>query len=90
MNLIATAHDMKVTLNGVTATIRPGGWPAAIAKVEWFGAGGLLTFADGSQLRFNDESLLFPLVVAWRAAQERQKKRPWYKRWFDFSLPMAF
>lgn len=82
MNLVATAHDKRVTINGRSVVIAAGGWPADVAKVEWFGQAGVVTFADGSAERFTDDAMLVPLIVAWRVAGDRaaQKKMGWREK----------
>ena len=75
MNLVATASDMRVTINGRSAAISPGGWPPEVARVEWFGLGGVLTLIDGSTVKLTDDAMLVPLIVAWRTACNREAEK---------------
>lgn len=85
MNLVATASDKRVVIDGRGVVISPGGWPEAVAKVEWFGMGGVVTLVDGTAIQFTDDTMLVPLVIAWRVAseRERQKRLPWYRKLFS-------
>ena len=78
MNLTATAADKRVVIDGAVAFLAPGGWPPEVVKVEWFGNfnAGVISFADGSAERFTDETVLVPLVLAWRVARARQLRKP--------------
>lgn len=80
VNLVATAHDKRVTINGKSVVIAAGGWPEEVAKVEWFGAGGILTLIDGTAIQFIDDTMLVPLVVAWKTANARQNHMSWRSR----------
>lgn len=88
MNLVATAHDKRVTINGRSVVISPGGWPEEIARVEWFGAGGVLTLVDGTSVNFTDDTVLVPLIVAWRTAGARQAQKQigWRERLANWLL----
>lgn len=89
MNLVATANDKRVTINGRSMTIAPGGWPEEVAKVEWFGDRGALTLIDGHVVRFSDDGVIVPLVIAWRTAEARAlaaKRMGWrarLRRWLQ-------